>query len=76
MSKRDYKITPTEFSFGTSLHVEVWDDYGNYCGVYERNREDAWKFITGLNQKKIKNLKNYQVKRYKIVLNQIKKQEY
>ena len=45
MSKRDYKITPTEFSFGTSLHVEVWDDYGNYCGVYERNRENAWKFI-------------------------------
>jgi len=45
MKKKDYKITPTEFSFGTSFHVEVWDDYGNYCGVYEQSKEDAWKFI-------------------------------
>ena len=37
MKKKDYKITPTEFSFGTSFHVEVWDDYGNYCGVYEQS---------------------------------------
>ncbi len=44
-SKRNYKITPTEFSFGTSFHVEVWDDYGNYCGVYEDNVLDASKFI-------------------------------
>tara|TARA_A100001391_G_C5041606_1_gene271025 strand:+ start:324 stop:587 length:264 start_codon:yes stop_codon:yes gene_type:complete len=45
MKKKDYKITPKEFSFGTSFHVEVWDEYGNYCGVYEQSREDAWKFI-------------------------------
>jgi hypothetical protein len=45
MSKRNYKITPTKFSFGTSFHVEVWDDYGNYCGVYEDNVLSASKFI-------------------------------
>ena len=42
---RDYKITPTEFSFGTSLKVEVYDDYGNYVEVYERTITDSWKFI-------------------------------
>ena len=45
MCKRNYKITPKEFSFGTSYKVEVYDDYGNYCCVYEKNREDSWKFI-------------------------------
>ncbi len=45
MSKRNYKITPTKFSFGTSFHVEVWDDYGNYCSVYEDNVLSASKFI-------------------------------
>ena len=45
MCKRNYKITPKEFSFGTSYQVEVYDDYGNYCCVYEQNIEDSWKFI-------------------------------
>ena len=42
---RDYKITPTEFSFGKSFKVEVWDDYGNYVEVYERTITESWKFI-------------------------------
>ena len=45
MKKRNYKITPTEFSFGTSFKVEVWDDYGNYVEVYENNVMSASKFI-------------------------------
>tara|TARA_A100001201_G_scaffold109757_1_gene93807 strand:- start:536 stop:799 length:264 start_codon:yes stop_codon:yes gene_type:complete len=45
MKKKDYKITPTEFSFGTSFKVEVWDDYGNYVEVYERTITESWKFI-------------------------------
>ena len=44
MCKRNYKITPKEFSFGTSYKVEVYDDYGNYCCVYEPTVEAAMKY--------------------------------
>ena len=45
MCKRNYKITPKEFSFGTSFHVEVWDTYGRYTGVYENDMTSVWKFV-------------------------------
>ena len=45
MCKRNYKITPKEFSFGTSYQVEVWDTYGRYTEVYEKDVVSAWKFI-------------------------------
>ena len=46
MIKRNYKITPKEMSFGTTLKVEVWDKYGNYNCVYERNVMDASEHIS------------------------------
>ena len=58
MLKRDYKITPRKFSFGTSFHVEVWDDYGNYCGVYEENILNASKFILNYWEKSEENQKS------------------
>ena len=45
MCKRNYKIVPKEFSFGTSYQVEVWDTYGRYTEVYEKDIVGAWKFI-------------------------------
>tara|TARA_R100000654_G_scaffold8204_1_gene19437 strand:- start:675 stop:938 length:264 start_codon:yes stop_codon:yes gene_type:complete len=45
MCKRNYKITPKEFSFGKSFQVEVWDTYGRYTEVYEKDVVSAWKFI-------------------------------
>ena len=45
MCKRNYKIIPKEFSFGTSYQVEVWDTYGRYTEVYEKDVVSAWKFI-------------------------------
>jgi len=45
MSKRNYKITPKEFSFGTSYQVEVWDDYGKYVEVYENSMISASMFV-------------------------------
>jgi hypothetical protein len=41
MSKRNYKITPVEMSFGTTYKVEVWNKYGMKREVYERNVMDA-----------------------------------
>ncbi len=58
MPERNYKITPREFSFGTSFHVEVWDDYGNYCGVYEDNVLSASKFILNYWEKSEENQKS------------------
>ena len=37
LSKRNYKITPQQFSFGTSLKVEMWNDFGMKRTVYEDN---------------------------------------
>ena len=65
---RNYKITPKKFSFGTSLHVEVWDDYGNYVGVYERNVLDASKFILKYWQESEENQKSKQAM-HKAILN-------
>ena len=45
MCKRYYKIVPKEFSFGRSYQVEVWDTYGRYTEVYEKDVVSAWKFI-------------------------------
>ena len=45
MCKRNYKITPKEFSFGTSYQVEVWDDYGKYVEVYKNGMISASMFI-------------------------------
>jgi len=45
MCKRNYKITPKEFSFGTSYQVEVWDTYGRYTEVYENDMKSVWKFV-------------------------------
>ena len=40
-SKRDYILTPCDYGF----KVEVWDRYGKYTCVYEKNVGDASKFI-------------------------------
>ena len=45
MSKRDYKITPIEMSFGISYKTEMWDEYGNYSCVYKRSVEDSSEYI-------------------------------
>ena len=45
LSKRNYKITPKEMSFGTTFKVEVWNRYGMKREVYERNVMDASKVI-------------------------------
>ena len=55
MCKRNYKITPKEFSFGTSYQVEVWDTYGRYTEVYEKDVVSAWKFIYDYWSKEEKN---------------------
>tara|TARA_R100001594_G_scaffold67019_1_gene101320 strand:+ start:222 stop:455 length:234 start_codon:yes stop_codon:yes gene_type:complete len=41
LNKRNYKITPEQFSFGTSFKVEMWNDFGMKRTVYERNVMDA-----------------------------------
>ena len=41
LSKRNYKITPEQFSFGTSFKVEMWNDFGMKRTIYERNVMDA-----------------------------------
>ena len=45
MSKKDYKITPIEMSFGISYKTEMWDKYGNYSCVYKRSIEDSSEYI-------------------------------
>jgi len=39
--KRNYKITEEQASFGTTLKVEMWDEYGCKRTVYERTVELA-----------------------------------
>ena len=41
LTKRNYKLTPEEKSFGTNWKVEVWNDFGMKRTVYERNVMDA-----------------------------------
>jgi len=41
ITKRNYKLTPEDKSFGTSWKVEVWNDFGMKRTVYERNVMDA-----------------------------------
>ena len=43
--KRNYKITPEQFSFGTSFKVEMWNDFGMKRTVYERTVMDASEVI-------------------------------
>ena len=45
LSKRNYKITPEQFSFGVSLKVEMWNDFGMKRTVYEDNIMDASEVI-------------------------------
>ena len=40
-NKRNYKITPEQFSFGISFKVEMWNDFGMKRTVYENNIMDA-----------------------------------
>ena len=41
LTKRNYKITPKTRSYGTTLKVEVWNDFGMKRTIYERNVMDA-----------------------------------
>ena len=43
--KRNYKITPEQFSFGTSFKVEMWNDFGMKRTVYESNVMDASEIV-------------------------------
>ena len=49
MSERKYKITPlvkhTKSLKGDWFRVEMWNEYGHYHCVYERNVLDASKYI-------------------------------
>ena len=45
LSKRNYKITPNQMSFGTTFRVEAWNDFGMKRTVYERTVMDASKVI-------------------------------
>ena len=45
MIERDYKITPTAFSFGEMYKVEMWNDYGMKRTIYEDNIDQASKMI-------------------------------
>ena len=45
LSKRNYKITPKQFSFGVSFKVEMWNDFGMKRTVYEDNIMDASEVI-------------------------------
>ena len=44
-NKRNYKITPEQFSFGISFKVEMWNDFGMKRTVYEDNIMDASEVI-------------------------------
>ena len=44
-NKRNYKITPEQFSFGVSFKVEMWNDFGMKRIVYEDNIMDASEVI-------------------------------
>jgi hypothetical protein len=41
LTKRNYKITPETRSYGTTLKVEVWNDFGMKRTVYENNWDSA-----------------------------------
>tara|TARA_R100000750_G_C2295448_1_gene76644 strand:+ start:394 stop:651 length:258 start_codon:yes stop_codon:yes gene_type:complete len=41
ITKRNYKLTPEDRSFGTTWKVEMWNDFGMKRTVYERNIMDA-----------------------------------
>ena len=41
LTKRNYKITPENRSYGTIFKVESWNDFGMKRTVYERNVMDA-----------------------------------
>ena len=58
MCKRNYKVTPKEFSFGKSYKVEVWDDYGRYTCVYEKTGIEATRFILDYWEKSEENKKS------------------
>ena len=45
MIERDYKITPTTFSFGEMYKVEMWNDYGMKRTIYEENLLQSSKMI-------------------------------
>ena len=45
LSKRNYKITPEQFSFGVSFKIEMWNDFGMKRTVYEDNIMDASEVI-------------------------------
>ena len=45
LTKRNYKLTPENKSFGTSWKVEMWNDFGMKRTVYERNIMDASEVI-------------------------------
>ena len=42
MSKRKYILTPNSYGF----KIEVWDEYGNWNSVYEKDILSASKYIT------------------------------
>ena len=52
-SKKDYILTPCDYGF----KVEVWDMYGKYVCVYEKNASAASKFIVDWWQKADENKK-------------------
>ena len=60
MCKRNYKIVPKEFSFGTSYQVEVWDDYGKYVEVYENSMISASMFVLNWWEKSEENQRHKQ----------------
>ena len=43
--KRNYKITPEQFSFGTSFKVEMWNDFGMKRTVYEESMDNASEIV-------------------------------
>ena len=45
MIERDYKITPTTFSFGEMYKVEMWNDYGMKRTIYEESIDQSSKMI-------------------------------
>ena len=54
-----YEITPNERSWGTTWKTEVWDEFGNYSGVYEPSEINAMEYILewweGSEDRKVKN---------------------
>ena len=41
ITKRNYKLTPEDRSYGTMWKVEIWNDFGMKRTVYENNVMDA-----------------------------------